>query len=103
MQNPDHRGQDLNPPEADFAGAQPAAYGFEEQDALNSKTSKFQPVDSIQLFQLTFGFVWKCLEIFDLNGHNLGTVPFLITNLMQKPAGSVFMNAADKSVFYAQS
>ena len=21
-----------------------------------------------------FGFVWKCLEIFDLDGHNLGTV-----------------------------
>ena len=24
-----------------------------------------------------FGFVWKCLEIFDLDGHNLGTVLFL--------------------------
>ena len=21
-----------------------------------------------------FGFVWKCLEIFDLDGHNLGTI-----------------------------
>ena len=27
-------------------------------------------------FQLTFGFVWKCLEIFDLDGHNLGTLRF---------------------------
>jgi hypothetical protein len=23
-----------------------------------------------------FGFVWNRLEIFDLDGHNLGTVPF---------------------------
>jgi len=26
--------QDLNPPEADFADAQPAAYGFEVQESL---------------------------------------------------------------------
>jgi hypothetical protein len=32
------------------------------------------PIGSIQLFQLTFGSVWNCLEIFDLDGHNLGTV-----------------------------
>jgi len=56
------------------AGFEPAAYGFEEQESCNSKMSWFQTVDSIQLFQPTFGFVWKHLEIFDLDGHNLGTV-----------------------------
>ena len=66
--------QDSNPPEVDFAVAQPAAYGFEDQDSQNSKILWFQPVDSIQLFQLTFDFVWNCLETFDLDGHNLGTI-----------------------------
>jgi hypothetical protein len=44
------------------------------QESWNLKKSWFQPVESIQLFQLTFGFVWNCLETFDLDGHNLGTV-----------------------------
>ena len=26
------------------------------------------------VFNLTFGFVWNHLEIFDLDGHNLGTI-----------------------------
>jgi len=29
---------------------------------------------SLIYFHHIFGFVWNCLEIFDLNGHNLGTV-----------------------------
>ena len=37
---------------------------------------QFKAVDSIPIFQSIFGFVWKCLEIFDLDGHNLGTVAF---------------------------
>jgi hypothetical protein len=35
---------------------------------------ELQPVDSKPIFQLTFGFVWICLEIFDLDGHILGTI-----------------------------
>jgi hypothetical protein len=31
-----------------------------------------QPVDSIELFQLHSGFVWKHLEIFDLDGVAVG-------------------------------
>ena len=52
---------------------QPAAYGFEEQDSENRKMLELQTVDSKPIFQLTFGFVWKCLEKFGLDGHNLGT------------------------------
>ena len=37
---------------------------------------KLQTVDSISLFRLILGFVWNHLEIFDLDGHNLGTVSF---------------------------
>ena len=58
------------------AGFEPAAYGFEEQESENSKMSKLQAVDSISIFYRIFGFVWKRLEIFDLDGHNLGTVQF---------------------------
>jgi len=31
------REQDSNPPTADFTSAQPAAYGFEEQESVSSK------------------------------------------------------------------
>jgi hypothetical protein len=48
------------------------------QNFLKSKTLQFQPVDSIATFEGIFGFVWKRLEIFDLGGHNLGTILFLI-------------------------
>jgi hypothetical protein len=54
----------------------PAAYGFEVPEPENSKMVRFQLADTIQLFRPTFGFVWNCLEIFDLDGHNLGTVQF---------------------------
>jgi len=67
------------------AGFEPAAYGFEVPESENSKMLWFQPVDSIQLFQLTFGFVWKYLEIFDLDGHILGTVASYI-EILKKSA-----------------
>jgi len=38
-----------------------------------------QAVDSISIFHRIFGFVWNRLEIFDLDGHNLGTVPLNMT------------------------
>jgi hypothetical protein len=47
--------------------------GFSDQIFENSKMSLLQAVDSIPIFQLTFGFVWNHLEMFDLDGHNLGT------------------------------
>jgi hypothetical protein len=50
--------------------------GFSDQILENPKMRQLQAVDSIPIFQLTFGFVWNCLEIFDLDGHNLGTVIF---------------------------
>ena len=48
--------------------------GFSDQHFENSKTLYLQAFDSIPIFQPTFGFVWNCLEIFDLDGHNLGTI-----------------------------
>jgi hypothetical protein len=50
--------------------------GFSDQIFENSKILRLQAVDSIPIFQSIFGFVWNCLEIFDLDGHNLGTVQF---------------------------
>jgi hypothetical protein len=47
--------------------------GFLDQLFENSKMLQIQAVDSIPIFQPTFGFVWNHLEIFDLGGHNLGT------------------------------
>jgi hypothetical protein len=44
--------------------------GFSDQIQKNSNLLKLQAVDSIPIFQLTFGFVWNCSEIFDLDGHN---------------------------------
>jgi hypothetical protein len=44
--------------------------------ARDSKIIYLQAVDSIQFFQLTFGFAGNHLEKFDLDGHNLGTVTF---------------------------
>jgi hypothetical protein len=52
------------------------AYEFEEQDSQNRKMSKLQPVCSIALYQLTFGFTWNYFEKFDLDGHYLGTIAF---------------------------
>jgi hypothetical protein len=44
MQNPDHRGRihrqaqnEFESSKSDFVDAQPAAYGFEEQESVNSK------------------------------------------------------------------
>jgi hypothetical protein len=48
--------------------------GFSDQIFENSKILWLQSVDSIPIFQAIFGFVWNCLEIFDLDGHNLGTI-----------------------------
>ena len=48
--------------------------GFSDQIFENSKMFKLQTVDSIPIFHRIFGFVWNYLEIFDLDGHNLGTV-----------------------------
>jgi hypothetical protein len=50
--------------------------GFSVPVFINSKILKLQAVDSIPILQAIFGFVWKRLEIFDLDGHNLGTVLF---------------------------
>jgi len=35
---------------------------------------KLQLLESSALFRLAFGSVWKFVENFDLDGHNLGTV-----------------------------
>jgi hypothetical protein len=48
--------------------------GFSDQIFENSKMLYIQPVDSIPIFHAIFGFVWNYLEMFDLEGHNLGTV-----------------------------
>ena len=48
--------------------------GFSDHLFENSRMLWFQEVDSTPLFRLTFGLVWKCLEIFDLDRHILGTV-----------------------------
>ena len=45
---------------------------------------KLQTVDSISFFRLILGFVWNHLEIFDLDGHNLGTIQSNIT-----PSGAI--------------
>jgi hypothetical protein len=50
--------------------------GFSDQIAEKSKMSQLQAVDSIPIFQAIFGFVWNCLQIFEFDGHNLGTVLF---------------------------
>ena len=50
--------------------------GFSDQFFENPKLLELLVVDSIQIFQLTFSFVWNCLEAFDLDGHNLGTILF---------------------------
>jgi len=34
----------------------------------------FQHLDSLENFDGIFGFVWFYLKIFDLDGHNLGTI-----------------------------
>ena len=38
--------------------------------------------DSSKLSQLAFGFVWKFLEIFDLDGRNLDTDCFLKKSML---------------------
>jgi len=48
--------------------------GFSDQNFENSKMLLLQAVDSISIFHRVFGFFWNCLEIFDLDGHNLGTI-----------------------------
>jgi hypothetical protein len=48
--------------------------GFSDQIFENSEIQLLQEVDSISILHLTVGFVWNCLEIFDLDGHNLGTI-----------------------------
>ena len=50
--------------------------GFSDQMFENSNILKLQAVDSIPILQAIFGFVWKRLEMFDLDGHNLGTIQF---------------------------
>ena len=50
--------------------------GFSDQIVENSKMLWLQAVDSMPIFQLTFGFVWNHLEILDLDGHILGTVEY---------------------------
>ena len=47
--------------------------GFSDQFFKNSKVQQLQEVDSIPIFHLIFGSIWNCLEIFGLDGHNLGT------------------------------
>ena len=48
--------------------------GFSDQIFENPKMSRLQALDSIPIFQAIFGFVWNRLEIFELDGHILGTV-----------------------------
>ena len=54
----------IEPPTRGFSVAQPGIPNF----------LIFQPPGIRCLFTVTFGNVWFCLEIFDLDGHNLGTV-----------------------------
>jgi hypothetical protein len=56
--------------------------GFSVPVFINSKILKLQAVDSIPILQAIFGFVWKRLEIFDLDGHNLGTVLFPLSSYL---------------------
>jgi hypothetical protein len=58
--------------------------GFSDQIFENSKILLSQAVDSIPIFQPTFGFVWNYLEIFDLGGHNLGTIKPRYKKVMKK-------------------
>jgi hypothetical protein len=52
--------------------------GFSVHILENSYIMKSQAVDSISIFHRIFDLVWNCLEIFDLDVHNLGTVAPLI-------------------------
>ena len=90
--------QDSNPPERISAAPQPAVYGFEVQESRNSKRSWFQLIESIQLFKLTFGFVWNCLEIFDLDGHILGTVLFPLNSYLQPSFSSGSLKIGKKII-----
>jgi len=47
---------------------------FSDQIFKNSNVLQLQAADSISIFHCIFGFVWNYLEIFDLDGHNLGTI-----------------------------
>jgi hypothetical protein len=52
---------------------------------------------------VVFGFVWKCLEIFYLDGHNLGTIWFLqislVTASLDAP-NKAFIHTGDSARFY---
>jgi hypothetical protein len=48
--------------------------GFSDQIFENLEMLQLQAVDFIQIFQAIVGFVLNCLEIFDPDGHNWGTV-----------------------------
>ncbi len=49
------------------------------------KCHELQAVDSISIFHRIFGFFWICLEVFDLDGRNLGTVPGRLASYFTKP------------------
>ena len=89
--------QDSNPPEQISAGPQPAVNGFEVQEFWSSKWLWFQLIESIQLFKLTFGFVWNCLEIFDLDGHILSTVLFPLNSYLQPSFSSGSLKIGKKN------
>ena len=65
--------------------------GFSDQIFEYPKTVKLQAVNSIPIFQAIFGFVWNCLEIFDLDGHNLGTVLLNMTLTLSSPRDNMIL------------
>jgi len=48
--------------------------GFSVGYSGKSKMAKFQHLDYIEFLKGIFAFIWNCLEMFDLDGHNLGTI-----------------------------
>ena len=51
-----------------------------------------QAVDSITTFQAIFGFVGKRWEMFDLDGHNLGTIQLNIAPTLTSPPLNPMIN-----------
>ena len=60
--------------------------GFSDQIFENSKMLWLQVFDSILIFHRIFGFVWNRLEMFDLDGHNLGT----IKSMYKRSRGNIY-------------
>jgi len=58
--------------------------GFSDQIFENLKILLLQAVDSMTIFHRIFGFAWNHLQLFDLDGHNFGTVKPRYKGIIEK-------------------